>query len=142
MIYSHFHGDHYLGAQGVLPPDQDMSIQIITPEGFMEAVMGESILAGPAMRKRGCLHVRQRTFTGTWWPNRRRPGYGLKWEHVVDGIRIVFQMVPGTEAPAKIPFYFLAFRALCVAEMATNYMHNIVTLRGAQVRDAKAWSGH
>lgn len=63
-------------------------------------------------------------------------------EHVIDGVRIVFQMVPGTEAPAEINFHFPEHRALCIPETATNCMHNIVTLRGAQVRDAKAWSGY
>jgi alkyl sulfatase BDS1-like metallo-beta-lactamase superfamily hydrolase len=63
-------------------------------------------------------------------------------EHVIDGVRMVFQMVPGTEAPAEINFHFPDFRALCIPETATNCMHNIVTLRGAQVRDAQAWSGY
>lgn len=58
----------------------------------------------------------------------------------MDGVRIVFQMVPETEAPAEINFHFPDLRALCLPEIATNCMHNIVTLRGAQVRDAKAWS--
>jgi alkyl sulfatase BDS1-like metallo-beta-lactamase superfamily hydrolase len=61
-------------------------------------------------------------------------------EHTIDGVRIIFQMVPGTEAPAEINFHFPGFRALCIPETATNCMHNIVTLRGAQVRDASAWS--
>lgn len=61
-------------------------------------------------------------------------------EHVVDGVRIVFQMVPDTEAPAEMNFFFPATNVLLIAETATNCMHNIVTLRGAQVRDAKAWS--
>ncbi|KAF7541815.1 hypothetical protein G7054_g294 [Neopestalotiopsis clavispora] len=159
MIYSHSHGDHYMGAQGVLPPDQDMSIPIIAPEGFIEAVMSESILAGPAMRKRAAFmygNALERSPTG-------QVGVGLGMgssvgttslippnvliqktgeEHVVDGVRIVFQMVPGTEAPAEVNFHFPDLRALCIPETATNCMHNIVTLRGAQVRDAKAWSGY
>ncbi|ETS84168.1 hypothetical protein PFICI_02193 [Pestalotiopsis fici W106-1] len=159
MIYSHSHGDHYMGAQGVLPPDQDMSIPIIAPEGFIEAIMSESILAGPAMRKRAAFmygNALERSPTG-------QVGVGLGMgssvgttslippslliqktgeEHVVDGIRIVFQMVPGTEAPAEVNFHFPDLRALCIPETATNCMHNIVTLRGAQVRDAKAWSGY
>lgn len=63
-------------------------------------------------------------------------------EHNVDGVRIIFQMVPETEAPAEVNFFFPDLNALCVPETATNCMHNIVTLRGAQVRDAKAWSGY
>ncbi|KAM0542737.1 hypothetical protein ACHAPJ_012670 [Fusarium lateritium] len=159
MIYSHSHGDHYMGAQGVLPPDQDMSIPIIAPEGFMEAIMSESILAGPAMRKRAAFMYGNALPRGP----KGQVGVGLGMgssvgttslippnvliqktgdEIVVDGVRIVFQMVPGTEAPAEINFHFPDFKALCVPETATNCMHNIVTLRGAQVRDAKAWSGY
>ncbi|CEJ62800.1 hypothetical protein PMG11_11287 [Penicillium brasilianum] len=163
MIYSHSHGDHYMGAAGVVNPDLqkegEADIPIIAPEGFIEAVLSESILAGPAMRKRGAAmygNALPRSPTG-------QIGTGLGMgssvgttslippnlliqktgeEHVVDGVRIVFQMVPGTEAPAEINFFFPEFRALCIPETATNCMHNIVTLRGAQVRDAMAWSGY
>lgn len=61
-------------------------------------------------------------------------------EHTVDGVKMVFQTVPGTEAPAEIKFYFPQHKALCIAECATHTMHNIVTLRGAQVRDSKKWA--
>lgn len=145
MIYSHSHGDHYMGAQGVLAKDQDMSIPIIAPEGFIEAIMSESVLAGPAMRRRAAFMY------GNALP--RAPhghiGAGLGMgssvgttslippnvliqktgeEHVVDGVRIVFQMVPGTEAPAEVNFHFPDFNALCIPETATNCMHNIVSL--------------
>ncbi|KAI9043061.1 alkyl/aryl-sulfatase [Aspergillus affinis] len=161
MVYSHSHGDHYMGAAGVLDLDEgeEAEIPIIAPEGFMEAIMSESILAGPAMRKRGAFmygNALPRSPTG-----QIGTGLGLASsmgttslitptlliqntgeEHVVDGVRIVFQMVPGSEAPAEINFHFPDFRALCVPETATKCMHNVVTLRGAQVRDAKAWSGY
>lgn len=157
MIYSHSHGDHYMGAGGVIDADADMPI--IAPEGFMEAILSESILAGPAMRRRGAFmygNALPRSPTG-------QIGTGLGMgssvgttslippnlliqttgeEHIIDGVKIVFQMVPGTEAPAEINFHFPDFRAFCIPETATNCMHNIVTLRGAQVRDAKAWSGY
>ncbi|KAL2782737.1 beta-lactamase-like protein [Aspergillus keveii] len=161
MIYSHSHGDHYMGAAGVIDPNSsaEVDIPIIAPEGFIEAVLSESILAGPAMRKRGAAmygNALPRSATG-------QIGTGLGMgssvgttslilpnlliqktgeDHVIDGVRIVFQMVPGTEAPAEINCHFPDFRALCIPETATNCMHNIVTLRGAQVRDAKAWSGY
>ena len=61
-------------------------------------------------------------------------------ELMVDGVRIVFQMTPGTEAPAEMNFHFPDLRLLCMAENATHNLHNVVTLRGAQVRDARAWS--
>ncbi len=58
---------------------------------------------------------------------------------VIDGVEIVFQMAPGTEAPAEMLMYFPQFRALCAAEDATHNLHNLYTLRGAEVRDARAW---
>lgn len=147
LIYSHSHGDHYMGAGGVidsLANGADAGIPIIAPEGFIEAVMSESIIAGPAMRKRGAFmygNALPRGPTG-------QIGTGLGMassvgttslippnlliqktgeEHVIDGVRIVFQMVPGTEAPAEINFHFPDFRALCIPETATNCMHNIVS---------------
>ena len=55
-------------------------------------------------------------------------------------MRIVFQFTPDAEAPAEMMFHFPELRALCVAENCTSVMHNVYTLRGAQVRDALAWS--
>lgn len=157
MIYSHSHGDHYMGAQGCFEGEPNPNIPIIAPEGFMEAILSESMIAGPAMRRRGAYMYGSTLERGP----KGHIGTGLGMassrgatslippttlvqrtgeERVVDGVRIVFQMVPGTEAPAEINFYFPDFKALCIPETATNCMHNIITLRGAQVRDAKAWS--
>jgi alkyl sulfatase BDS1-like metallo-beta-lactamase superfamily hydrolase len=61
-------------------------------------------------------------------------------EEVVDGIRLEFQMTPGTEAPAEMNFHLPDFRAFCIAENATHNLHNVLTLRGALVRDAHMWS--
>ena len=58
----------------------------------------------------------------------------------IDGVKIVFMMAPGTEAPSEMLFFFPQFKALCAAEDATHTMHNLYTLRGAKVRDAKAWA--
>lgn len=160
MIYSHSHGDHYMGARGVLQAEQIESpnIPIIAPDGFMEAIMSESILAGPAMRQRAAFmygRALPRSPTGhvgvglgmgssTGSTSLVPPNILVKdtgEEHIVDGIRIIFQSVPETEAPAELNFFFPELQALCIPETATNCLHNIVTLRGAQVRDAKAWSG-
>ena len=62
--------------------------------------------------------------------------------HTIDGVEIEFQMAPGTEAPAEMHFYFPQFRALCMAENATHNLHNLLTLRGALVRDPHGWSGY
>ncbi|MFE0105221.1 alkyl/aryl-sulfatase [Streptomyces sp. NPDC059009] len=66
-----------------------------------------------------------------------RPGL---YTQTVDGVPIVFQLTPGTEAPAEMNFYFPELRALCMAENATHTLHNLLSLRGAQVRDPHAWS--
>lgn len=60
--------------------------------------------------------------------------------HTVDGLDIVFQVTPGTEAPSEMNFHFPQYNALCMAENATHTMHNLQTLRGALVRDARVWS--
>ena len=157
MIYSHSHGDHYMGAGGCISPEAD--IPIIAPEGFIEAIMSENIIAGPAMRKRGAFMYGNALPRGP--TGQIGTGLGMASSvgttslippnvliqatgevHEIDGVRMVFQSVPGTEAPAEINFHLPDLKALYVAETATNCMHNIVTLRGAQVRDAKAWSGY
>ena len=61
---------------------------------------------------------------------------------MLDGVRIVFQLTPGTECPAEMNFYFPDHRALCMAENATHNLHNLLTLRGAQVRDPRIWSAY
>lgn len=143
MIYSHSHPDHYMGAGGVVEPSSAPECPIIAPEGFMEAVLNENILAGPAMRKRAAwmygnalpqapngqvgVGLGMVTSVGSTTlipPNLLVERTGR--EHVVDGVRMVFQMVPGTEAPAEINFYFPDLKAFCIPETSTNCMHNIV----------------
>lgn len=160
LVFSHSHVDHYAGAAGVLPdPDNfDLaSIPIIAPTGFLDAAVKENVIAGPAMLKRGlsmfgmALPSNPRGLVGTGLglgasggsqsfliPNQLIQETGET--HDVDGVKIIFQMVPDTEAPAEMNFFFPATSVLLVAETATNTMHNITTLRGAQVRDSKAWS--
>ena len=157
LIYSHSHVDHFGGAQGVLSDNSSGNVPIFAPEGFMEEVTSENVVAGPAMRRRAALMY------GVYLPKgpRGQIGCGLGMtsskgtnslipstisvkatgeEHTIDDVQIVFQMVPETEAPAEINFYLPQHRALYISECATHCMHNITTLRGAQVRDAKAWA--
>lgn len=166
LIYSHSHVDHFGGAAGVLPSyeqpegssaEPNTTIPILAPEHFMDEAISENIFAGPAMRRRAAYMFGNRIVKGP--RGQVSSGLGLTSssgttglippnlyiektgeEHIIDGVRIVFQMVPGTEAPAEINLYFPEQRALCISECATHCMHNISTLRGAQVRDAKAWS--
>tara|TARA_R110000824_G_scaffold118960_15_gene272357 strand:+ start:49751 stop:51649 length:1899 start_codon:yes stop_codon:yes gene_type:complete len=159
VIYTHSHVDHYGGVKGVLT-DAELEkgdIPIIAPEGFLEEAVSENVLAGVAMGRRatymyGALlprgpkgHVDAglgKTVSlgkvSLVPPNTIIKETGEKL--VVDGIEIVFQMTPDTEAPAEMNFYFPQMKALCMAENCSCHMHNIYTPRGAQVRDAKSWS--
>ncbi|WP_371498231.1 MBL fold metallo-hydrolase [Kitasatospora sp. NBC_00374] len=156
LIYTHSHGDHFGGARGVLPHGHE-PVPVLAPAGFLEHAVSENIYAGTAMARRavymygaqlpkapdgqiGCgLGMTTSTGTITLVPptvDITRTGQ----EEVLDGVRIVFQLTPGTEAPAEMNFHFPQHRALCLAENATHNMHNVLTLRGAVVRDARVWA--
>ncbi|MER5988404.1 alkyl sulfatase dimerization domain-containing protein [Streptomyces sp. NPDC001787] len=156
LIYTHSHGDHFGGSRGVLPHGHD-PVPVIAPAGFLEHAVAENVYAGGAMTRRAVymygaeldkgpagqisagLGMTTSTGTITLIPptlDITRTGQ----EETVDGVRIVFQMTPGTEAPSEMNFYFPDRRALCMAENATHNMHNILTLRGALVRDTRIWA--
>ncbi|MDR5698626.1 alkyl/aryl-sulfatase [Agromyces aerolatus] len=155
VIYTHSHVDHFGGVEGVVP--DGAQIPIVAPAGFLEHAVSENVYAGTAMFRRGMYH------TGAALPAGPEglvsTGLGLTastgtvsllpptlditetgQEETLDGVRIVFQLTPGTEAPAEMNFFFPDRRALCLAENATHNLHNLVTLRGAEVRDARGWS--
>ncbi|MCT9821382.1 MBL fold metallo-hydrolase [Microbacterium sp. W1N] len=159
VIYTHSHVDHFGGAFGVTTVEDAASgaVKVIAPEGFTEHAVAENVYAGTAMARRagymyGAALARgpqgavgaglgQTTSTGEVGlivPNTEitRTGQTL----TVDGVEIEFQMAPGTEAPAEMHFYFPRYRALCMAENATHTLHNLLTLRGALVRDPHVWS--
>ncbi|MFD6354683.1 alkyl/aryl-sulfatase [Nocardia tengchongensis] len=159
MIYTHSHVDHFGGAMGVITPEDAASgrIPVIAPQGFVEHAVAENIFAGTAMARRSAYMygaalprgdkgqvgagLGMTTSTGTVSlipPNRDVTRTGQ--EETIDGVRIVFQITPGTEAPSEMNFYFPDFRAMCMAENATHTLHNLITLRGAVVRDAHVWS--
>ncbi len=159
LLYTHSHVDHFGGARGVLPPGENPSIPIIAPEGFLDHAVAENVYAGTAMTRRatymyGALLAKgpaggvgaglgQTTSLGTI--SLVPPTVDITHtgqELVVDGIRMEFQMTPGTEAPAEMNFLFPERRALCMAENATHNLHNVLTLRGALVRDARVWSAY
>ena len=58
----------------------------------------------------------------------------------IDEIKVEFQLTPGTEAPAEMNNYIPDYNALWLAENCSGTLHNLYTLRGAEIRDAKAWS--
>jgi linear primary-alkylsulfatase len=159
VIHTHSHVDHFGGVKGVTSQeDVDAGkVAIIAPEGFVEHAIAENVYAGTAMgRRAGYMYgaalsrspegglgagLGQTTSTGTVTlidPTVTITTTGE--EHTVDGVRIVFQMAPGTEAPAEMHFYFPDKRALCMAENATHTLHNLLTLRGALVRDPHIWA--
>ncbi len=159
IVYSHSHIDHYGGAPG-LATKEDFDagkVQVIAPEHFTEHAVSENVIAGNAMGRRaiymyGALLPRNARggvngglgmTTSTGLAGLILPTHEVKEtgeELTIDGIEMVFQMTPGTEAPAEMNTWFPAYKALWMAENATNTMHNILTLRGAQVRDALKWS--
>ncbi|MEU6951127.1 alkyl sulfatase dimerization domain-containing protein [Streptomyces sp. NPDC045714] len=156
LIYTHSHGDHFGGSRGVLPHGH-APVPVIAPAGFLEHAVAENVYAGGAMTRRAVymygaelkkgpagqigagLGMTTSTGTITLVPptvDITRTGQ----EETVDGVRIVFQMTPDTEAPSEMNFSFPDRRALCMAENATHNMHNILTLRGAVVRDTRIWA--
>lgn len=161
VIYTHSHVDHFGGVLGVTSQaDVDAgAVSVLAPEGFVGHAVSENVYAGPAMTRRatymyGALLPRgpmdqvgcglgQAASTGEVAMIVPTIDIRATGEtHTIDGVQIEFQMAPGTEAPAEMHFYFPRFRALCMAENATHNLHNLLTLRGALVRDPHAWSGY
>jgi len=155
VIYTHSHLDHFGGVLGVV--DIGTDVPIVAPEHFLEHAVSENVYAGGAMLRRATyyggvnLPVSATAKVGIGLGSGTSAGtVGLLaptldithtgQEETLDGVRIIFQVTPGTEAPAEMNFYFPAQRALCLAENVTHNLHNLLTLRGAEVRDARGWS--
>lgn len=159
VIYSHSHADHFGGIRGVVNEEDIRSgrVPIIAPRGFMDHAIAENIYAGNAMTRRASYQygrmlpvspvgqidsaIGKATASGVVGlvaPTRIiEDDYE---ELVIDGVRMVFQNTPGTEAPAEMNTWFPDFKAFWAAENITATIHNIYTLRGALVRDALQWS--
>ena len=159
VIYTHSHLDHYGGILGILDREKVESgeVPVVAPEGFLNEAVAENVIAAPAMARRatyqfGMLipwnehgHVDQGLGKGipTGSSALVPPTISITQtgqELTLDGIEIEFQLTPDSEAPAEMHFYFPKYQALCMAENCTGTMHNVVTLRGALVRDALQWS--
>jgi alkyl sulfatase BDS1-like metallo-beta-lactamase superfamily hydrolase len=161
VIYTHSHADHFGGVRGVVhQEDVDAgAVPVLAPQGFVEEAVSENVYAGVAMTRRaGYMYgaalprgpqgqvgagLGQTTSTGSFGfipPTVDVTASGQ--QEVVDGVRMVFQLASGSEAPAEMHVYFPQQHALCIAENATHVLHNLLTLRGAQVRDAHAWAGY
>ncbi len=159
VVYSHSHGDHFGGVRGVVDEADVASgkVMLIAPSGFMDAAIAENVFAGNAMNRRlqwqyAMLlqrspngHVDQAIGkniaignSGLIAPNRL---VSKSFEDItLDGVTMVFQNAPDTEAPVEMNTYFPQFKAFWAAEVVTGTIHNIYTLRGAAVRNALNWS--
>ncbi len=161
LIYTHSHVDHFGGAKGVISTEDVEAgcVPVLAPSGFLEHAVSENVFAGTAMGRRagymyGALLERgpegqvgaglgQTTSLGTITlipPTVEIRETGQT--EFVDGIEMSFQLTPGTEAPAEMNIHFPASRVLCVADNVARSMHNILTLRGALVRDPRVWAGY
>lgn len=159
LVYTHSHIDHFGGAKGIVTAEEvaERNIPALAPEGFLHHAVSENVYAGTAMARRaGYMYgaqlergpdgqigsgLGQTTSLGTMTlipPNLEVTATGQ--EESVDGVRMVFHLTPGTEAPAEMNFHFPDHRVLCIAENATHTMHNLLTLRGALVRDPHVWA--
>jgi alkyl sulfatase BDS1-like metallo-beta-lactamase superfamily hydrolase len=159
VIYTHSHGDHFGGVLGVTSQAEVDAgkCQVIAPVGFLHEVVGENVIAGPAMGRRAlyqfgpllppgprghvdcglgnALPIGPNTLIA---PNRDITFTGE--EMLIDGVRVVYQLTPETEAPAEMNFFFPDFDALCMAENCSHTMHNLIPIRGALVRNSLRWS--
>ncbi|WP_328867152.1 alkyl/aryl-sulfatase [Streptomyces sp. NBC_00304] len=161
VIYTHSHGDHFGGVLGVTTAEAVAAGEcpVIAPEGFMEHAVSENVFAGPAMLRRAVYMYGRSLPVGP----RASVGFGLGQalstgtvglvpptrdivrtgqELVLDGVRLVFQLTPDTEAPSEMNFHLPEHRVLLIAENVNHSLHNVLTLRGAQVRDAHAWASY
>jgi alkyl sulfatase BDS1-like metallo-beta-lactamase superfamily hydrolase len=159
VIYTHSHVDHFGGVKGVVSEDDVHAglVPIWAPSGFLEHAVSENVLAGTAMARRAAYMfapglqrgprgqvdagIGKTTSSGSITlipPTHEVSRTGQ--EEDIDGVPMVFQLVPESEAPAEMNFHFPESRVLCVAENAVHCLHNVLTPRGAPVRDALLWS--
>ena len=172
VIISHPHVDHYGGIAGVMdkedradpsqPIEQQLAggkIPIIVPKGFTEHAVKENVYAGKAMSRRANYQYGVLLTPGPEGRLAQGIGMGQSTGTVsfmaptfeitktgekitIDGVELEFQLTPGTEAPAEMNTWIPKYRALWVAENCTATLHNLYTLRGAEVRDGAAWAGY
>ena len=159
IIYTHSHADHFGGVLGVTTQeDVDTGrCRIIAPVGFLHEAIAENVIAGPAMGRRATYQFGPLLPAGPQGhidcglgnsvpigaPGLLAPTEDVTFtgeELLVDGVRVVFQLTPETEAPAEMNFFFPDFGWLCMAENCSHTMHNLVPIRGALVRNALSWS--
>jgi len=161
VIYSHGHADHFGGVKGVTSDEEVAAgrVRIYAPDGFMETAIAENIIAGNAMSRRAAYQFGALLPPGPMGHVDTGLGKALSRgaltlipptdvitakapNQEIDGVPIEFILAPGSEAPAEMMMYFPQQRVLDTAEVTTQHMHNVYTIRGAEVRDANKWSGY
>ena len=161
VLFTHSHIDHFGGVLGVVSPADVAAgrVQIIAPDGFMEEVTSENVIAGIAMSRRSTymygtqLARSERGHVGSGLgknPAIGSPGVLEPTTLInddllaltIDGVEFEFLYAPESEAPAEFMFYLPQMRAFCGAEVVSSTLHNLYTLRGAKVRNATRWSGY
>ena len=159
VVYSHSHVDHFGGVRGVVSEEAGAAgeVEVIAPVGFMAEAISENVYAGNAMSRRAGLQYGRNIPSGPFGQVDSAIGKGLAAgttgliaptlvieedfeEHIIDGVTMVFQNTPGTEAPAEMNTWFPEQKVFWAAENITATVHNVYTLRGALVRDALSWS--
>lgn len=159
VIYSHSHADHFGGVRGVVDPGEVAAgrTQVIAPEGFMEEATSENIMAGGAMMRRAAFQFGTGMEPGATGQMGSGIGAAVSGGTLsliaptqtvattgetlqVDGVALQFQIVSGSEAPAEFNVFITPEKTFLAAEIATCTLHNILTPRGAKVRDARAWA--
>jgi alkyl sulfatase BDS1-like metallo-beta-lactamase superfamily hydrolase len=159
VVMSHPHVDHYGGIKGIISEEEVASrnIPIIVPEGFEEHAVSENVYAGNAMGRRagyqygtilddsatGSMSIGIGMGQSTGTISYISPNDTIKQTgetRTVDGVTMEFQLTPGTEAPVEMNTWFADKKALWIAENCTGTLHNLYTLRGAQIRDGNAWA--
>ncbi len=159
VLFSHSHADHFGGVAGVIDPGAVTrgDVRIIAPHGFAREAVSENVLAGTAMQRRAAYMFG--TFLTPGETGQVDTGLGPRLAGgttgfmaptetvgsdggalTIDGVEFQFMDAAGTEAPSEFLFYIPRYRALHTTEVATKTFHNLLTLRGAQVRDALHWS--
>jgi alkyl sulfatase BDS1-like metallo-beta-lactamase superfamily hydrolase len=161
IIYTHSHSDHFGGVKGLVSADDVKSgkVAIIAPEHFIEEAASENVIAGPAMGRRAGYQFGVGLKPGPQGQMGSGIGMGLAGgeitlipptdlvrktgeTRVLDGVTFLFQMVPESEAPAELNVMIPERRTLVIGEIATCSQHNILTPRGALVRNASKWAGY
>ena len=159
VIYTHSHLDHYGGVRGVVDEAdvQAGKVAVVAPAGFMEAISGENVLAGLPMMRRAQFQFGHLLPRGTKGQVDAGLGKGVARgtpgliaptlsiakpieQHTIDGVKIVFQLAPETEAPAEMHMFYPDLGVLNMAENACPVLHNFIPLRGAVARDPRVWS--